>query len=322
MARFESRWNTIGGDAQFGKVQLYVDTDEVAANTAVRFKLVNPLGVTVRDYPVSADYTVPGIPPGGLSAPTNLAIPFTGNDFVRGTYTVIAKGTLSAVDTLYSTTFFFSPSNNKLDATQRDTNGDLWAVLTPSVDCGSAEVTFTDDTDETGWTVDDEDIVVQPPLIPGVTPPSPVTGADAVTETFTYTNVTYTATLAIERSKATTGPGDWIHNQAETIYATASQLIDCGNGICALLPCLDSMFNVANNAACTLGGWARVPAKQMADLQAAQTMLSMYTMNANCGNLNRAAELRTLFLEQFGGNCDCGCSDSGLATSNPIPYTP
>lgn len=317
--KFKGYLNNLVGDADFGKIQTQIDVDQFVVGDQVRVKLVDPTGVVVRDYPVSPDYTVVAV--GGFVDVVAIAMPETSGDFVRGTYTIFAQ-VISAgpTTTVYESTFLYDPSNNPAGATGRDADGNLWAQLTPTVDCSNANIKFTDTTDESGWTVDDEEITVQPPLIPGVTPPSPVTGVDEVSLTFEYTQVTYTGALVIERHKDMTGQDDWLFIQQEIIYGSATQFVDCGRGICDLLPCLNSMFTAAYNSQCTLGGWAKVPAAQMANLNAASILANMYYLASECGDLNAAEGYRTKFTAMFGEHCDCGCAENNLTTTNPIPY--
>lgn len=315
-------FNTVNGDAAFGKIRLYVDTDNNNAGDAVEFKIVDPTGVVVRDYPGTPDYTVPMSPPGGYVLAVTEDIPQSSGDWVRGTYTLYAEIDPSVgAATIYSESFYFDPANDPNGDTVRGSDGNYIGVLTGEADCRTAEVTFTDDTDHTGWTIDSRLITVQPPLIPGEAAPSTETTTDAdITLNFGYTGVTYEGTLVVERSDSTV-VDEWEFTQSETVEASASVEVDCGRGICDILPCLDSRFESAYNKACQNGGWSKVPATELATLTALINMGFMYYMHSECGDYEKAHTYKTRIDQITGGNCGCGCSGDET-NSNPLPYTP
>jgi len=319
---FKADFNTTNGNAAFGKIRLYVDTDNNNSGDAIRFKIVDPTGVVVRDYPVSADYTVPGSPPGGFVLAVTEDIPQNAGDFVRGTYTFYGQvdPTVGAT-VVYEESHLYDPANGPDGETVRGSDGNYIGILTASADCRTAEVTFTDDTDHDGWTVDSRLITVQPPLIPGeATPAAETTTDEELVLNFGYTNVTYSGTLVVERSDSTAGT-NWQFDQDETVEAAASVEVDCGRGICDILPCLDSRFNSLYNKACSSGGWAKVPSQEMATMQALMFESMLYKWHSDCGNYESAATYLTRINEITGGACNCGCSGD-TTNSIPLPYTP
>jgi len=320
---FKGDFNTTNGDAAFGKIRLYVDTDNNNAGDAIEFKIVDPTGVVIRDYPGTPDYTIPGSPPGGFVLTVTEDIPKSAGDWIRGTYTLYAEVNPSAgPDVIYSETFLFDPANDPNGDTVRGSDGNYIGILTAVVDCRTAEVTFTDDTDNDGWTVDSRLITVQYPPIPGeVTPADETTTDEELVINFDFTNVTYDGTLVTERSKTTTGT-NWEFTQEETVEAATSAEVDCGRGICDILPCIDSRFESAYNKACQNGGWTKVPATELATLTALINMSTLYYLHSECGDYERAATYKTRIDQITGGDCGCGCSGSTTSNSIPLPYTP
>lgn len=315
-------FNTLNGDAAFGKIRLYVDADNSTNGSQFQFKIVDPSSVVVRDYPGLPDYIIPAVPPGGYVLAVTNNIPESVGDWVRGTYTLFVKiKPPTGPDVIYSETFYFNPANDPNGDPVRGSNGAPIGVILASVDCRAAEVVFTDNTNHTGWSIIERVLTVQHPPIPGEpTLPDSVTTDPRVAINFEFTNVNYDGTLVVERSKATTGI-NWEFTQSETVEAATSSKIDCGRGICDILPCIDSRFESAYDKACQGGGWSKVPITEMATLTALISMSTLYYFHSECGNYERAATYKTRIDAITGGNCGCGCSD---ATGNSIPlsYTP
>lgn len=326
-------FNTQIGDANFGKIEFEANTSYDGLNDTsdaeFRFKVVDPAGLTVRDYPVAADFTSVG--PNGYEAAGETDIPLdsTGRDFLRGTYTLYIELITPTPDTIeYELEYSFEPPVTSEETNAEDADGEYFGVLTADVNCQTARVTFTDDSDYTGWTKDDRTITVMPPIIAGQNAPVAVesdnTADDDVAITFTWTNVTYTGTLEAQVSK-TSDEDDLdaiVVDEVSSIIATAVADIRCGDlGFCDLLPCVDSLFNKAYNEACSNGGWSRVAPKTMADLNAANIMLDLYHKHLLCGNQSSAASYKLKFTAMLGDACDCGCGSTS-ASVEPRPYAP
>lgn len=327
--------NTIIGDDNFGNIVVEFnqdDADLLPINTVEAdfyVKVVDPSGVTSRDFPSVPDLTT-GDPLG--SGYLDLAtIPLSnnslGNDFLRGTYQLIVQvvqaGSNQLPDSNVTCSFVVNPAVTSEETNAESDNG-LFGVLADTVNCKTAIVTFVDESDHDGWTITQQNITIQPPIIAGQPAPEAVTTEDNDTAflSFSWTNVTYTAVLDVLRNMEPTFTGNVGTFQViftESLIATASAEIDCGQGVCDLLPCLDSKFNAAYNEACEHGGWGKVKSKSLNELQALAIMAQMYDLHSRCGNITSAETYKAKITAMFGSNCSCGCSDTPT-NSEPKPY--
>jgi hypothetical protein len=224
--------------------------------------------------------------------------------------------TVSAVETLTgSTEFGFQPEGSPDTADTGD--------FTATVNCRAATVTFEDETDYTDWdSVSSRTISVQPPTIPGSAAPAAVTSSTTtVEEEFEYTNVVYTGTLTAVRTRTVT-VDSWDFQENDSVRSSATADIDCGQGVCEILPCLDAKFNEVYNEACTNGGWHKVSDTKIRNLQVLTIMLNAYDLHSRCGNTASAQGYLDKIQSTFGESCACGCADGTNTNSAPKAYTP
>lgn len=294
-----------------------------------RFKLVDPAGLTVRDYPTDPDYTVPGGGPTGWQAAGSVDLPLNsaGDDYLRGTYTLYVQLT-DPGDTVteFIETADFNPATTATQVNAKDGDGNYYGLLTADVNCQTAKVTVTDETDYTGWTKTDRAITLAAPVINGSSATFENDNVDDgdVQASFSWTNVTYTYGMLADRFKTSDESelNAVVIEWDESVVSSGSVDITCGpSAICPLLPCADSLFNKAYQEACANGGWARVNPKTISDLNAAINMLNMAHLHAECGNETESAAYRAKFEALLGSSCDCGCSGT-TTTNEPIPYNP
>lgn len=332
--------NTIIDDAEWGtiKVQLFTDdafTIPIATDDAdFRVRVLDPSGAIIRDYPASPDYTSSNPIDPGLTvdlATVSLSEASGSNDWMRGSYEVYVN-VLSAgtpfVEGLYGSnvnaSFVVDPAVTNQEVNALSDSG-YFGVLTPSINCRTAIVTFVDGSDHDGWTLTQQDITIQPPLIPGEAAPAEIVGTsvDTLTAAFTFTNVTYEATLSVLRNMVgdhqSTSPASFEVTFTESLIAGASMDVDCGQGVCDIIPCLNSQFQDAYNDACARGGWDKVSASKIAKMNAMTTMTLLYQFYSECGNLDKAAAIKAK-INALGGNCSCDCD--GNTSTEPRPYSP
>lgn len=330
MSFAKARFNTYVLDANFGKIQFFADSDAGIEDDEFRFKVVDPAGITVRDYPGTADYTIPGAPPGGFQTANTFAIPLdsTGLDFLRGTYTIYLKFSSGGDDTITSVEYDFQPAVTYQKTNAKDGNDQYYGLLTADVNCVTKVITFEDETDYTGWTIVQDDITIMPPLIAGEAAPVAETTEDVnaldspiATISFTWTNVAYTGTLTAKRtfSSDESLTDVLVIEDYQSVIATAVGQVTCGPlGYCDFLGCADSTFNAAYQEACRVG-WAKVSTQMLANLNALTTMLQLYDMHARCGNNTQAAAYRLKIEAMVGDSCDCGCGGTTVSNAEPRP---
>ena len=171
-------------------------------------------------------------------------------------------------------------------------------VLTPSVDCVCAQVSFTDQTNYTGVTIVSRTITLTPPTYTGIWSPVTTSTLSSVSSAgLDLYKGTYTGQMALV---ATKGGITYTYNIRQTVD------VDC-KSVCEMFCALDRLIEIAQANT----GNSALKAQQMAAFQLATAFATMANQSQSCdtGNFetyqNGFYNTIAPWISRDGDCCDC-----------------
>ena len=299
-------FETRKGNANDGKIVATFHDDIGSSVTpfTIGLGVVSPTGVVISNVLVN----VAVLAIGGTQTLT-IDIPLdSAGDYLSGNYALEFSyyNADSSESDVLEATYLYTPKHSP------DHTTSSLVTMTTTVDCDAETLVAKDTTEYGDVTRLTRLITITQPAIADETP-STTTNAQ-LTETLTYTLVTYSSLLEVsfEYDAVEISEGfDLISRGSAALYA--EDFIDCDPKICNLVKCLASKFNALKNKSERVGGWSGLSAQDQSNFAYASTLVNLAQMLRNCGKYAAAKP----YVDEAADilNCDCGCT----STNTPTP---
>lgn len=283
-----------------GQIRATIDLTALAgANNAISsFKIEDPLGNTIRDYPVGGDFTT------DTGDTILMAIPkdVDGN-FVEGDYTVTYKYDDSADAGPVSET----PLTLSICP---DLNGQALAITTET-DCYSAKFVAQDkNVYNSAWTIN-RVMEVNVPATPGNAAITVNTTGTELVQDLTHENISVVTTLNVNRESEVTATVEavltYTLKMIDGQFLSDTHEVVCDIDGCGIADCVNDRLNEINEKACEAGGFSKLSQGDKDQLMLIQSYFQLYNTYNAC---NKFAEARAVYdkLKELVDDCDCNTS--------------
>lgn len=310
----ENTFHIRTSDTDFGKLEVKVinNGDFGTVNTNVYIGVVDPLGNSIKDFPVIPDFN--HSTPGDFNVFVDIPKTTDGEDFLVGTYEVtvqIEDDDNPSNTTTEVKTYFFCPSK------------DVAVNFDVVYDCFAAKIIATDNTDYDDVTFEDRTITLQPPAIPGKPVPTPVTTPNQqLIEDLDFEFATYTATLAGNFTTVTIDD-NWTWTTEEEAIDSVSKEVICDLDGCGILSCYADFHDKVHAEANKKGGLMGIREQERDLYIQINGAINLWLLYKSCQDTGRMMEQYDK-IKQLLNAAGCKCNEisgpKALQASSGVVY--